>query len=83
MKALSSLAKVGLALLFVQVYRLSRRGISRTTMSWMALLKDSAREKLKFELFLSSTDLVRLKSPMRTQGPEMRVRSSESSAKKA
>lgn len=49
----------------------------------MARLKAFIKEKLTLPLFLSSGDLIRLKSPMMTQGPEIDGGMERSSSRKA
>lgn len=66
-KALSSRAKVGVRRLFVQVYSLSRRGISIQLRTSMVELKWVARLAWNPSVFFSVGSWVRLKSPMASQ----------------
>lgn len=81
-KALSNLARIGGSCPFDQVKERPSRGIS-ITCSWSkALLKRVIRELLMLSVFFSSRDRMRLKSPIRTQGPERLFAKSCSSSKK-
>lgn len=68
-KQRSSLTRVGVTRLLLQVYVRSTKGISMRARRFIALLNSRASLALKESLFLSAGSRVRLKSPMIAHAP--------------